>query len=107
MQSEPSTETLRRDAMRAFLGAGMGSPPTHALIVSALANARRSVAAHQARGEPLDDWLMNETRIRGIRENAATLAALEVADMRDRVAAEYVRQHPDRIEYLREMLKYL
>src|SRR5215469_6114363 len=66
----------RRAALIAFLGAGMPSAPSKALIVEALAGARRAVAMYQAQCRAVDDWLAGEVRLRGIRENAAVLAVL-------------------------------
>lgn len=107
MSPEQSEEILRLRALTAFLGAGMATAPTPDLMVRWLGEARRSVTIIQARGEPLDEWLASETRLRGIRENAAVLAAMEVPSMRDRVASEYAHQHPDRVETLQQLLKYL
>jgi hypothetical protein len=58
-------EERRRAALAAFLGAGMRSPPSKALLVSALAGARRVVAEHRALGLALDQWLADEVRLRG------------------------------------------
>jgi hypothetical protein len=56
----------RRRAVRiTFLGAGMYSPPSKALIVEVLAGARRAVALHQPHGQALDEWLAGEVRLRG------------------------------------------
>lgn len=41
-----------------------------------------------------DCWLAGEVRLRGIRENAAVLAALEVPLRRAEVAQAYRQQHP-------------
>ena len=105
--SDSGRENLRSKALIAFLGAGMTPAPDKALLVAALAGARRSVAALHAAGQPLNDWLKSETRYRGIRENAATLAAMEISDMRLSVADEYSRQHPERAHLVREMLEHL
>jgi hypothetical protein len=64
----PEAQERRRRAITAFLDAGMHDPPSRALAVQALADARRSVAAHRARNEPIDRWLASEVRFRGIRE---------------------------------------
>jgi hypothetical protein len=72
------TPAERRAALIAFLGAGMPTAPSKALIVQALAGARRAVAMYQAQGRAVDDWLAGEVRLRGIRENAAVLAVLEL-----------------------------
>jgi hypothetical protein len=101
------TDDLRRDALTRFLGAGITPAPSKALLVSALGAARRAVVALQAGAEPLHGWLASEVRYHGIRENAATLAAMEVADMRERVSAEYAQRHPDRVPLLRAMLSHL
>ena len=73
------TPAERSAALIAFLGAGMPSPPSKALIVEALARARRAVAMHQGHGRALDEWLTGEVRLRGIRENAAVLAGAGAA----------------------------
>jgi hypothetical protein len=73
--------------------------------VSALGNARRSVAALKSRGESLDEWLKSESRLRGIRENAATLAVMEIPEMRDTVALAYGQRYPDRVPALRNWLE--
>lgn len=105
--SDSSPENIHRKALIAFLSAGMAPIPTTAQLVSALATARRSVAALQSRGEPLDEWLNSECRLRGIRENAATLATMEVPGIRDQVAHQYRQAHPDRAEIVTIMLRYL
>src|SRR5215472_15485862 len=79
-------EGRRRAALTGFLGAGMPSPPSTALMVAALAGARRAVAMHQERGLAVDQWLAGEVRPRGIRENAAVLAVLEVKSIRRRTS---------------------
>src|SRR6185437_3663134 len=87
----------RSAALIAFLGAGMYSPPSMALIVEWLAGARRAVALHQPRGRALDEWLAGEVRLRGIRGNAAVLAVLELLPgWREEAARAYRREHPDR-----------
>jgi hypothetical protein len=78
----PGREERYRQAITAFAGAGLRPPPSRALAVTALAGARRSVASHQARGESLGKWLAGEVRVRGIRENAAVLAVLELPEYR-------------------------
>src|SRR5258708_28168174 len=62
------TPAERRAALIAFLGAGMPSAPSKALMVEALAGARRAVAMYQAPGPAVDDWLAGELRLRVIRE---------------------------------------
>src|SRR5215469_16524591 len=70
-------EQQRSQAILTFLGAGLQQPPHRALAVTALANARRGLAAHRASSQPVDTWLTEQVRHGGIRENAATLAVLE------------------------------
>ena len=100
-------EERRRAAVAAFIGAGMRSPPSKALLVAALAGARRAVAMHQARGLALDQWLAGEVRLRGIRENAAVLAVLEMPGRREEIAQAYRRRHPDRAGALNDLLAVL
>ena len=98
----------RRAALIAFLGAGMSSPPSKALIVEVLAGARRAVALHQPHGRTLDEWLAGEVRLRGIRENAAVLAVLELLPGRRGEAARAYRcEHPDRAGVLGDLLAVL
>jgi predicted phosphoribosyltransferase len=91
-------------AVVAFLTAGMDPPPSTASMVAALAAARRAVAMHRATASPIDAWLASEVRLRGIRENAAVLAALEMPQHRAEVAESYRNQHPDRAEALTNLL---
>ena len=98
----------RRAALIAFLGAGMHSPPPKALIVEVLAGARRAVALHQPHGRALEEWLAGEVRLRGIRENAAVLAVLElVSGRREEAARAYRCEHPDRAGVLGDLLAVL
>ena len=97
----------RRAALVAFIGAGMPSPPSTALLVAALAGARRAVAMHQARGLVIDQWLAGEVCLRGIRENAAVLAVLEMPGRGEEVAQAYRQQHPDRAGALNVLLAVL
>ena len=89
-------ELGREAAVVAPLTAGLDPAPARATQVAALAEARRTVAAHQARGEAVDEWLAGEMRLRGIRENAAVIAVLEVPAYRERTAAIYRDRYPDR-----------
>jgi hypothetical protein len=100
-------EERRRAALIAFLSAGMPSPPSTALLVEALAGARRTVVMHQARGLAVDHWLASEVRLRGIRENAAVLAVLEMPRRREETARAYRQQHPDRVGALNDLLAVL
>lgn len=104
---DPAEEERRSAALAAFLSTGMHSPPSTALLVAALAEARRAVAMHQARGLAIDGWLASEVRLRGIRENAAVLAVLELPGRRDETARAYRQQHPDRAGVLSELLAVL
>jgi hypothetical protein len=61
----------------------MPAPSSAALLVQALAGARRAVAAHQQRGLAVDQWLAGEGCLGGIRENAAVLAAMETPGYRE------------------------
>jgi hypothetical protein len=97
-------EERRREALVAFLWAGMSGTPDKGVIVERLADARRAVVMHHERGLPPDRWLADEVRVRGIRENAAVLAALEVPAWREQAAEIYRREHPDRVTVLDEFL---
>jgi hypothetical protein len=90
----------RSEAIIAFLGAGLPSPPSRAVMVLALADARRAVKEHQARTAPIGSWLAGEIRLGGVRENAAVLAVLEGPERRADVAAMYRTEHPDRVAVL-------
>jgi hypothetical protein len=94
-------------AVIAFLGAGMVSPPSAAVLVEALAGARRAVAAHQAAGLAIGQWLDSERRLRGVRENAAVMAVLEMHGRREKVAQAYREQYPDRAGVLSDLLTVL
>jgi hypothetical protein len=104
---DPSAEGRRRAAVIAFLCVGVPSPPSAALLVAALAGARRAVAMHQARGLAIDGWLAGEIRLRGVRENAAVLAVLEMPGRRAETARAYRQQHPDRTDALNDLLVVL
>lgn len=97
----------RRAALVAFLGAGLDPAPSRATLVSALADARRAVAALRSRDESISEWLVAEVRFRGIKENAAILAALEVTNDRDSIAVVYRQRYPLRAEELDEILECL
>jgi hypothetical protein len=47
--------------------------------------------------ELIEKWLAGEVRFPGIKENAATLAALEIPGHRQEVAQSYASRHPDRL----------
>jgi hypothetical protein len=93
--------------MVCFLSAGLPSPLPTSVMVAALAAARREVVAHQARNESLGSWLASEVRMRGVRENAAVLAVLELPARRAEVAAAYRREHPDRATTLDAVMAIL
>jgi hypothetical protein len=99
-------EACRHHAIIAFLGAGLRQGPSRAACVAAL-GAARAVATQQARGEPLGDWLTSEIRVRGIRENAAALAVMEVPEYRHQVAQAYALEHRDRCRVLNDVLAIL
>lgn len=100
-------EERRRDALVALLWSGMAGSPSHAVMVSAIGDARRAMAILRERRLPLDGWLAGEVRLRGIRENAAVLAALELPEWRDRAAEIYSREHPERRAVLHAFLAAL
>jgi hypothetical protein len=102
-----AAEERRRVVVAAFIGAGVPSPPSTALLVQALAGARRAVAMYSARGLAVDQWLAGEVRLRGIRENAAVLAVLEMPERREEVAQAYREQHPNRAGALNDLLAVL
>jgi hypothetical protein len=93
-------QDVRSVVIVAFLGAGLPTMPPKSVLVDALSAARREVRACQARNAPIDSWLPDEIRHRGVRENAAVLAALELPEHRVEVAAAYRREHPDRVATL-------
>lgn len=98
----------RRAALIAFLGAGMPAAPPRALMVEALAGARRAFAMYQAHGRAVDDWLAGEVRLRGIRETAAVVAVLDLLPgRREETARAYRLDHPDRAGALGDLLAVL
>ncbi|HEX6527638.1 MAG TPA: hypothetical protein VF070_47625 [Streptosporangiaceae bacterium] len=101
--SHPGTDE-RRQAITVFLGAGMHEAPAPALAVQVLADARRSVAVCLARNESIATWLAGEIRFFGIKENAATLVALELPEHRNATAQSYASRHPDRVAILQKLL---
>jgi hypothetical protein len=101
------SQEARREALIAFLWAGVPDGPWIALAVDSLATARRAVATYCQHSEPVDDWLTSEVQLRGIRENAAVPAVLEVPQWRDQATAIYKRQHPDRTGALAALLAVL
>ena len=105
--SDRHPEERRQAALTAFLSAGLPAAPSTALLVQALAAARRAVAAKQQNGPAIDQWLAGEIRLRGIRENAAVLAALETPGHREETARAYHEQHPDRTRELNDLLAVL
>jgi hypothetical protein len=97
----------RPDAILALPGAGLLQRPSRAQAVDALAAARREVAACRESRAPIWQWLADEVRLRGIRENAAVLAVLEIPDLREDAALAFAREHPDRLPALQSMLTVL
>jgi hypothetical protein len=102
-----SDEDRKRAALISFLSAGLDPAPSRAVLVSALADARRAVAALRSRREPIAQWLTNEIRFRGVRENAAILAALEVSGERDEIVDAHRKRYPQRAEQLDEIVARL
>lgn len=100
-------ENNRSQAILAFLGAGLHQTPSRAQAVTALADARRGLAADQAHAQPIDTWLAEQVRHGGIRENAATLAVLELPEHRDHTAQDYAQRHPDRAAALDQLIENL
>lgn len=86
----------RSSAIVAFLVTGMDPEPTRANMVDRLANATRTVRELSGQRRHLEDWLADEMRIRGIRENAAVLAVLEISEPRSALAQAYTERYPDR-----------
>jgi hypothetical protein len=76
-------------------------------LVERLADAARTVRELKRRGRQLEDWLADEMRIRGIRENAAVLAVLEISDPGSALAQAYAERYPDRLPELNELLAVL
>jgi hypothetical protein len=105
--SHPEGDERRRQAIVAFLGAGVFDIPSTALAVRALADARRSVAACQAHSQPAATWLAGQIRMPGIIENTATLASLELPEHRATTARAYAGRRPDRLAILQELLAAL
>ncbi len=101
------SDEQRQTAIVAFLGAGLVPGVSTAVFVSTLAEARRTVAAHHVKHLPVDDWLAGETRLRGVRENAAVLAVLESGARRQEVADAYRDRYPDRGDVLDQVLAVL
>jgi hypothetical protein len=103
----PAGGERRRDTIMAFLGAGLFQRPSPAQAVGALATARREVASCRAHGESVRQWLTGEIHHRGIRENAAVLAVMDIPDFRHEAARAYALEHPDRRPVLEDMLAAL
>jgi hypothetical protein len=75
--------------------------------VDALASARRTVAAHLASEASAGEWLASEIRVRGMKENAAVLAVMEIPEHQQLIAHVYVQRHPDRGKALNDLLAVL
>ena len=100
-------DTARQTALVELLAAGIVPVPTANQLVTALADARRHVASYHARNEPLDDWLATQVKRRGVIENAAVLAAVELPVYREMAANLYRRSHPERWPQLDGFLRQL
>jgi hypothetical protein len=103
----PTGDERRSDAIMAFMGAGLFQRPSPAQAVDALAFARREVSFCRPRGGSVRQWLAGEVHHRGIRENGAVLAVMEIPDFRDEAAQAYVLEYPDRRPVLDDMLAVL
>jgi hypothetical protein len=57
--------------------------------------------------ELIEKWFVGEVRFPGIKENAATLAALEIPGHRQEVSQSYASRHPDRLTALHDLLAVL
>jgi hypothetical protein len=95
-----SESVSRSDAIMGFLGAGMYSTPTPAAAVEALARVRSTVALLKERPDALSRWLLDEIKMRGIRENAAVLACVEMREPPLDLEGPYRQRYPDRQEQL-------
>ena len=102
----PDPEDRRFRALSTFLGSGMGYTPARGQMVAALAAARRAVVVNRPHERLLKEWLQSETRVRGIRENAAVLAVMEIPEFREEIAREYLREHSERSHVLDELITY-
>jgi hypothetical protein len=105
--STPYDDDRKGAILVGFLSAGLDPAPSRAVLVSALADARRTIAALRSRREPIDQWLASEIRFRGVRENAAVLAALEVSGEPDAIANAYRERYPQRSEQLDNIVAFL
>lgn len=70
-RSLPSSEEHRRDAIIAFLGAGLHQPVSTALARGRSGERPASFAARLARGASAGEWLASATGVAGLREHAA------------------------------------
>ena len=103
----PDQDQQCGQAILAFLGTGLHQAPSRALAVTMLADARRGLAACQVGSHPVETWLAQQVRHGGIRENAATLAVLELPEHRQQTAHAYAHRHPDRIAVLNQLIDVL
>jgi hypothetical protein len=102
---ELSPEEARRAALMSLLAAGLDGRTPRSVLVPALAEARRSVAALHSRGESLDGWLSEQMKLRGVRENAAVIAATELAEYREGVAQQCRVAYPERTSEIDDWLR--
>ena len=107
LHGRSADDAARSQAITAFLSSGVVPEPTKALLVRALAAARRSVRELRDAGKPVAAWLGTQSRYGGLRENAATVAVLEIPELTAEVAADYAERFPDRAGVLRRMLDCL
>lgn len=90
-------DDLRATAIVAFLSAGVVPAPSKALMVTTLAEARRSVASFAVRSAGFEAWLAEEIARPGIPENAAVLVIAErlPSAEADGLLFAYANRHPE------------
>ncbi len=104
---ESDAENRRGEANIGFLTAGLPAPASKAVLVDALAGARRAVASRRHLQQSLVPWLNAQIRLGGIRETSAVLAVLEMPEYRQEAAERYRREHPERAGALDQLLDVL
>lgn len=104
---EPDHERPLRQAQLALFAAGADRRPEPWQVVERFSDASCAIAELRHRGLPLDSWLSEQIRRRGLPENAAVIRAMEQPEYRDRVAREYIERHPDRAELVRTLTELL
>ena len=93
---EPASEEGLRKARGGLFAAGMAYTPRPFQFVERIGEARRMVAGLSACGRRLEPWLQEEMRLRGLRENAAIIAVMEVPEYRDWAAGSFIERYPER-----------